>query len=162
MKANNIYDFSAKSISGEERFFADYKGKVLLIVNVASKCGFTAQYQGLETLFRTYKDRDFVVLGFPCNQFGSQEPGDEEEIQRFCRLNYQVDFPLFAKVDVNGENAHPLFAYLKSAQPGILGSEAIKWNFTKFLVGRDGSVMNRYAPTTTPESLEADIQAALG
>ena len=134
----------------------------MLIVNTASKCGFTPQYAGLETLYRKYAAQGFVVLGFPCNQFGAQEPGDMTEIQNFCSLTYDVTFPLFAKINVNGSDAAPLYQYLKSAAPGLLGSEAIKWNFTKFLVDRQGNVLERYAPTTTPESLESAIEEALG
>ncbi|MFZ5538802.1 MAG: glutathione peroxidase [Pseudomonadota bacterium] len=157
-----VYDFSAKTLDGKPKKLADFKGKVLLIVNTASRCGFTPQYKGLEALYRRFAKRGFVVLGFPCNQFGAQEPGSESEIAEFCETNYGVTFPLFAKVDVNGENAHPLFKYLTSAKPGLLGSEAIKWNFTKFLIGRDGKVIARYAPTTKPEDLAADIEKALG
>jgi glutathione peroxidase len=156
------FDFAATDIDGQPRPLADYAGKVLLIVNVASKCGFTPQYEGLESLWRAYRDRGLVVLGFPCDQFGHQEPGDEAEIKNFCSLNYDVDFPLFAKIDVNGGDAHPLYKWLKSEKGGFLGIDAIKWNFTKFLVGRDGRVIKRYAPTDTPESLEKDIEAALG
>src|SRR5690606_15072107 len=140
---------------------ADYQGKVLLIVNVASKCGFTPQYTGLEELYRKYRGQGLVVLGFPCNQFGSQEPGDEAEIRQFCSLNYDVSFPMFAKVDVNGDQAHPLFRFLKKEGRGVLGTEAIKWNFTKFLVDRDGQVVRRYAPTDTPERIEKDLAAVL-
>ncbi len=157
-----IYDFSARTIDGKTKKLADYKGKVLLIVNTASRCGFTPQYKGLEALHQRFAKRGFAVLGFPCNQFGAQEPGAESEIAAFCEMNYGVTFPLFAKVDVNGENAHPLFKYLTSAKPGLLGSEAIKWNFTKFLVGRDGKAIERYAPTTKPEDIAADIEKALG
>ncbi|MEW5879209.1 MAG: glutathione peroxidase [Pseudomonadota bacterium] len=157
-----VYDFSAKTLDGKPKKLADFKGKVLLIVNTASRCGFTPQYKGLEALYRRFAKRGFVVLGFPCNQFGAQEPGSESEIAEFCETNYGVTFPLFAKVDVNGENAHPLFKYLTSAKPGLLGSEAIKWNFTKFLIGRDGKVIARYAPTTKPEDIAADIEKALG
>ena len=138
-----------------------FRGKVLLIVNVASKCGFTPQYTGLESLWRTYRARGLVVMGFPCDQFGHQEPGDADEIRNFCSLSYEVSFPLFAKVDVNGANAHPLYVWLKQQKTGLLGS-AIKWNFTKFLVARDGRVLKRYAPTDKPESLVKDIEAALG
>ena len=134
---------------------------MLLIVNIASKCGFTPQYKGLEALYEKYKDRGFAVLGFPCNQFGEQEPGTEAEIAEFCELNYGVTFPMFSKIDVNGEDAHPLFKYLKSMKKGLLGSEAIKWNFTKFLVDKDGKVVERYAPTTKPEDLENDIERAM-
>jgi glutathione peroxidase len=156
-----IYDFSAKTIDGKSRKLSDYKGKVLLVVNTASQCGFTPQYKGLETLYKKYKDEGFAVLGFPSNQFGQQEPGADSEIAEFCEMNYGVSFPLFSKVDVNGDNAHGLFKYLTSAKKGLLGSEAIKWNFTKFLVGRDGAVIERYAPTTKPEELTAAIEKAL-
>jgi glutathione peroxidase len=156
-----IYDIPVQAANGEIKTLAEYRGQVMLIVNTASKCGFTPQYQGLEGLYRKYSSQGFVVLGFPCNQFGAQEPGDITEIQNFCSLTYDVTFPLFAKIDVNGSDASPLFQYLKSAAKGVLGSEAIKWNFTKFLVDRHGSVIARYAPTTTPESLERDIEAAL-
>ncbi len=157
----NVHDFSATSLTGEEISLALYRGKVLLIVNTASQCGFTSQYGGLEQLHRSLGPRGFLVLGFPCNQFGQQEPGNAEEIKSFCALNYDVTFPLFAKVDVNGEGAHPLYKYLKAAQTGLLGSEAIKWNFTKFLVNGAGDVVDRYAPTTKPEALRADIEALL-
>lgn len=156
-----IYDFSARTIDGVEQSLDIYKGKVLLIVNVASKCGFTPQYAGLEALFRQYADRDFVVLGFPCDQFGHQEPGDESEIKRFCSLQYNVTFPLFAKIEVNGAGAHPLYQFLKSSAAGMLGTEAIKWNFTKFLVGRVGKPVRRYAPTTTPEAIREDLAGFL-
>ena len=154
------FDFSATDIDGQPKALSDYKRKVLLVVNVASKCGFTPQYTGLEKLWKTYADKGLVVLGFPCDQFGHQEPGDEAEIRNFCSLTYDVDFPLFAKIDVNGKAAHPLYQWLKSEKGGLLGS-SIKWNFTKFLVGRDGKVLKRYAPTDTPESLVKDIEAAL-
>lgn len=154
--SNNIYDFKVKDINGSEISLAQFKGKVLLIVNVASKCGFTPQYKGLETLFEEFKG-EVQVLGFPCNQFGKQEPGDAEEIKNFCSLTYDVKFPLFEKIDVNGSDAHPLYRYLKSAKPGLLGSEAIKWNFTKFLVNRQGEVVKRYAPTDTPEAIKKDL-----
>jgi glutathione peroxidase len=157
----NVYDFKAKDIDGKERSLADYRGKALLIVNVASKCGFTPQYTGLEALHRKLADRGFAVLGFPCDQFGHQEPGDEAEIRNFCSLNYDVSFPLFAKIDVNGANAHPLYQHLKKEAKGVLGSEGIKWNFTKFLVDRDGKVVRRYAPTDKPESLEKDVAKLL-
>lgn len=153
----SIYDFSAKDIDGNEQKLDAYRGKTLLIVNVASKCGFTPQYEGLEALYRTFKGQGLVVLGFPCDQFGHQEPGDEAEIRNFCSLNYDVTFPMFAKIDVNGSNTHPLYKYLKHEAKGLLGSEAIKWNFTKFLVDRDGKVVNRYAPNDTPESIGKDI-----
>jgi glutathione peroxidase len=156
-----VYEFSARTIDGKSRKLADYKGKVLLVVNTASQCGFTPQYKGLEAIYRQFKDRGFAVLGFPSNQFGQQEPGSDTEIAEFCEMNYGVSFPLFSKVDVNGEGAHPLFKFLTSAKPGVLGSEAIKWNFTKFLVGKDGQVIARYAPTTKPEDIAADIEKAL-
>jgi glutathione peroxidase len=157
-----VYDFSAKTIDGKSKKLADFKGKVLLIVNTASHCGFTPQYKGLEALHQRFAKRGFAVLGFPCNQFGAQEPGPESEIAEFCEMNYGVTFPLFAKVDVNGDSAHPLYRHLTSAKPGLLGSEAIKWNFTKFLIGKDGKVIERYAPTTKPEEIAADIEKALG
>jgi len=156
-----VYDFSAKTIDGEEQPLEAYRGRLLLIVNVASQCGFTPQYAGLEALYRKHRERGFVVLGFPCDQFGHQEPGDEAEIRQFCSLNYDVTFPLFAKIDVNGAGAHPLYAFLKREAKGLLGSESIKWNFTKFLVGRDGRVVRRYAPTDTPESIDADVAGLL-
>ena len=156
-----VYDFSAKTIDGKPRKLADYKGKVLLVVNTASKCGFTPQYKGLEELYKKYKDKGFAVLGFPSNQFGQQEPGPESEIAEFCEMNYGVTFPMFAKIDVNGDDAHPLFKYLTTTKKGLLGSEGIKWNFTKFLVGKDGNVVERYAPTTKPEDLEKDVERAL-
>ena len=152
-----IYDFEVTGIDGVRQTLESYRGKVLLIVNVASKCGFTPQYGGLEELFRRHQDEGFAVLGFPCDQFGHQEPGNEEEIRNFCSLTYQVSFPMFAKIEVNGDQAHPLYQFLKSAQKGFLGSEAIKWNFTKFLVDRKGAVVQRYAPTATPESIEKDL-----
>ncbi|MFN3903307.1 glutathione peroxidase [Rehaibacterium terrae] len=158
---NTVYDFSAIDIDGRERSLKEFEGKVLLIVNVASKCGFTPQYAGLESLWRKYREQGLVVLGFPCDQFGHQEPGDEEEIRNFCQLNYDVSFPLFAKIEVNGDGAHPLWRWLKREQPGLLGSEAIKWNFTKFLVDRNGRVVKRYAPTDTPEKIEKDLPAVL-
>jgi glutathione peroxidase len=156
-----IYTFKIKTIQGEETTLNPMKGKVLLIVNVASKCGFTPQYQGLEKLQKDLSPKGFSVLGFPCNQFGAQEPGDEKEIQSFCKLTYDVSFPMFAKVDVNGTDAHPLWEHLKSAQKGILGTEGIKWNFTKFLIGKDGTVLKRYAPQDTPEKIRTDIEQAL-
>jgi glutathione peroxidase len=156
-----VYDFSAKTIDGKSRKLSDYKGKVLLVVNTASKCGFTPQYKGLEALYAKYKSKGLVVLGFPSNQFGQQEPGPDDEIAEFCEMNFGVTFPLFSKVDVNGDAAHPLFKYLTSTKKGLLGSEAIKWNFTKFLIGRDGNVVERYAPTTKPEDLEKDVERAL-
>ncbi len=157
----SVYDFTAETIDGQPAPLADYQGKVLLIVNTASKCGFTRQYAGLEELYRKYRDRGFVVLGFPCNQFGAQEPGDEEEIKSFCSLTYDVDFPLMRKIDVNGPAAHPLYVFLKEQKKGLLGTEGIKWNFTKFLVDRSGKVVDRYAPTDEPKSLEGAIEALL-
>ena len=158
----SAYDFEAVDIDGKTVSLSDYRGKALLIVNVASKCGFTPQYTGLEKLWQDYRERGLVVLGFPCDQFGNQEPGNEEEIKNFCSLTYEVDFPLFAKVDVNGAQAHPLWKWLKKEKGGLLGIDAIKWNFTKFLVGRDGKPIKRYAPTDKPESLVDDIESALG
>lgn len=157
----SIYEIPVQTSGGETKALGEYEGQVMLIVNTASKCGFTPQYKGLEALYRKYASQGFVVLGFPCNQFGAQEPGDITEIQNFCSLTYDVTFPLFAKIDVNGPDAAPLFQYLKRAAKGVLGSEGIKWNFTKFLVDRHGRVLERYAPTTTPESLEKDVEAAL-
>ena len=158
----NAFEFSAVDIDGNLQPLSQYADKVLLVVNVASQCGFTPQYTGLERLWRNYRERGLVVLGFPCDQFGHQEPGDESEIRNFCSLNYEVDFPLFAKVDVNGDQAHPLWRWLKEQKSGLLGIDAIKWNFTKFLIGRDGRVVARYAPVDKPESIAADIEAALG
>lgn len=157
----SVYDFSAKTIDGKDQSLSAYRDKALLVVNVASKCGFTPQYAGLEKLYEQYKDRGLVVLGFPSNQFGAQEPGPDDEIAEFCQVNYGVSFPMFSKVDVNGADAHPLFKHLTSAKKGLLGFEAIKWNFTKFLVGKDGEVIERYAPTTTPEAIAKDIEKAL-
>ena len=156
------YDFSAIDIDGHDKSLTDYSGKVLLVVNVASKCGFTPQYTGLQSLWEKYRERGLVVLGFPSDQFGHQEPGDESEIKNFCSLTYDIDFPMFSKVDVNGGNAHPLWKWLKDEKSGLLGIGAIKWNFSKFLVGRDGKVIKRYAPTDKPESMAKDIEAALG
>ena len=156
----SVHDFTAKSLSGEDVPLADYRGKVLLIVNTASKCGFTPQYAGLEKLHEELSPRGFAVLGFPCNQFGQQEPGDAQEIQKFCSLSYNVTFPMFAKIDVNGANAQQA-RFLKSEKSGLLGIEAIKWNFSKFLVDQEGRVVERYAPTTTPASLKGDIEALL-
>ncbi len=161
MPETTVYDFSARDIEGREQSLGEYRGKVLLIVNVASECGFTPQYAGLEALQRKYAERGFAVLGFPCNQFGAQEPEGEDQIRQFCESRYDVTFPLFAKIDVNGARAHPLYAYLKSAEPGLLGSEAVKWNFTKFLVGTNGRVVKRYAPTTKPETIQGDIEIEL-
>lgn len=158
---DKIYDFKVKTIQGEETTLAEYKGKVLLIVNVASKCGYTPQYDGLETLYTQYKNKGLVVLGFPCNQFGSQEPGSETEIQNFCRVNFGVTFPMFSKINVNGEETHPLYRYLKSEQTGILGTEAIKWNFTKFLVDREGNVVERFGSSTKPSELKDKIERLL-
>lgn len=155
------FDFSARSLDGRDVSLADFRGKALLIVNTASKCGFTPQYAGLQRLHDELGPRGFAVLGFPCNQFGQQEPGDADEIRNFCSLTYDVSFPMFARIDVNGDDAHPLFKHLKAEMPGLLGSEAIKWNFTKFLVDRNGRVVERYAPTTKPEALRADIEALL-
>ena len=157
----SIQDFEAVDITGKTVRLADQTGKLLLIVNTASQCGFTPQFAGLEKLWETYQDRGLVVMGFPSNEFGRQDPGSNDEIASFCQLNYGVSFPMMAKVDVNGGDAHPLFQWLKTEAPGLLGSKAIKWNFTKFLVGRDGQVIKRYAPQDKPESLAADIEAAL-
>lgn len=156
-----IYDFKAKTIDGREQSLADFRGQTLLIVNTASGCGFTPQYKGLEQLYETYKDRKFNVLGFPCNQFGSQENGSEADIKSFCEMNYGVKFPLFAKIDVKGPKAHPLYQYLVKEKPGLLGFKDIKWNFTKFLVDKDGKVVRRYAPTVKPEAITADIEKLL-
>ena len=156
----NIYDFKVRSAKGEDVSMADYKGKVLLIVNTATGCGFTPQYEGLQKLYDKYRDKGLEILDFPCNQFGHQAPGTEEEIQEFCTLKYKTTFPLFAKVEVNGKNEEPLFRYLKSQECGFLGDD-IKWNFTKFLVSREGTVVGRYAPITKPESIEGDIQKLL-
>jgi glutathione peroxidase len=155
-----LQDFSATGIDGRDIDLSEFAGRVVLVVNTASKCGFTPQYAGLQSLFEQYGDRDFTVLGFPCDQFGHQEPGDEAEIAGFCELNYGVGFPMFSKVDVNGDAAHPLFQWLRSEKGGVLG-DRIKWNFTKFLVGRDGQVIRRYPPTTKPEALADDIEKAL-
>jgi glutathione peroxidase len=152
-----MYEFDVTTIEGHPKSMGDYRGKVLLVVNVASQCGYTPQYAGLERLYRKYKDSGLVVLGFPCDQFGHQEPGTEHEIQAFCSLQYDVTFPMFRKVNVNGDDAHPLFKYLKSQKKGILGSEAIKWNFTKFLVGADGAVLKRYGSSDTPDQIETAI-----
>jgi glutathione peroxidase len=157
-----VYDIVATTIDGRQQSLGDYAGKVLLVVNVASRCGFTPQYAGLEALYRRFAEKGMVVLGFPCNQFGAQEPSSEAEIAKFCSANYDVSFPMFAKIEVNGENAHPLYRFLKHAAPGILGSEAIKWNFTKFLVDREGQVVKRYAPNDTPQTIGKDIEALLG
>ena len=158
----NLYEIPVKDIEGRTRTLAEHRDRVLLIVNVASKCGFTPQYEGLEALYRKHRERGLTVLGFPCDQFMHQEPGSEAEIRSFCSSTYDVSFPLFSKIDVNGANAHPLYQKLKSEQPGLLGTQAIKWNFTKFLVSRDGKVARRYGPTTTPEQIESDVVALLG
>jgi len=158
---STAFDFSATDIDGNPLDFSTYKGNVLLVVNTASKCGFTPQYTGLEELWRKHKEQGFMVLGFPCDQFGHQEPGNEDEIRNFCSLSYDVSFPMFSKVDVNGDGAHPLYQWLKKEKPGLLGIGAVKWNFTKFLIGRDGKVVKRYAPTDKPESIEKDIIKAL-
>ena len=157
----NIYQFEAELLDGKKKALADYKGKVMLIVNTASKCGFTPQFAGLEKLYEKYKPQGLEILGFPCNQFGGQDPGTNKEIGAFCQRNYGVNFPMFAKVDVKGPEAHAIFRFLTREAKGILGSQNIKWNFTKFLVGRNGEVLGRYAPTTKPEALEADIEKAL-
>jgi glutathione peroxidase len=157
----SIYDFKVKTIDNEEITLNKYKNKVLLIVNVASKCGYTYQYEGLEELYKKYKDKGLSILGFPCNQFLSQEPGTEEEIKSFCSLTYGVTFDMFSKIDVNGENTHPLYRYLKEQQSGILGSSVIKWNFTKFLVDKNGKVIRRYSPSTEPKEIEKDIKNIL-
>ncbi len=157
----NAYDFTAQTLDGKPAPLGDYRGDVLLIVNTASKCGFTPQYAGLEELWRKYKDKGLTILGFPCNQFGGQEPGNAEEIASFCSLTYEVSFPMMAKIEVNGGGADPLYAWLKHEKKGLLGSEAIKWNFTKFLIGRDGEVVARFAPNTEPKALESAIEAAL-
>jgi glutathione peroxidase len=156
-----VFDFEARGMDGVTRALAEHAGKVLLIVNVASRCGFTPQYAGLERLWRDYRDKGLVILGFPCNQFAKQEPGAEAEIAAFCSTKYDVSFPLLAKIEVNGANAHPLFRFLKRKAPGLFGTEAIKWNFTKFLVGRDGETVKRYAPTDAPSALAGDIESAL-
>lgn len=161
MSAQTVYDFKTHSLSGASVDLAQYRGKVLLIVNTASKCGFTPQYEGLEAVYRQFREQGVEVLGFPCNQFGRQEPGDAEAIGAFCEKNYAVTFPLFAKIDVNGDHADPLYQYLKQAAPGLLGSETIKWNFTKFLIRKNGSVYKRYAPQTKPEELISDIKKLL-
>ncbi|MGE6915556.1 glutathione peroxidase [Achromobacter kerstersii] len=158
---STIFDFSARDINGAEQSLNTYRGRVLLVVNVASKCGFTPQYAGLEELYRSLRDDGLTVLGFPCDQFGHQEPGDESEIRNFCATQYDVTFPMYAKINVNGADAHPLYRWLKGEKPGVFGTEGIKWNFTKFLVGRDGQVIKRYAPTDTPAGLKDDIVRAL-
>jgi glutathione peroxidase len=159
---STAYDFSAKTIDGDEQSLGAYQGKAMLVVNVASKCGFTPQYTGLEKLYKKYGKDGLVVLGFPCDQFGHQEPGDEEEIKNFCSLTYDVSFPMYAKVDVNGAKAHPFWQWLKKEKGGLLGMDGIKWNFTKFLIDKHGNVIKRYAPTDTPEKIEKDLAAVLG
>ena len=157
----SVYDFGAQRLDGQAVQLADYRGQVLLIVNTASKCGFTPQYEGLEALYRKHKDKGFAILGFPCNQFGAQEPGDAAEIANFCSLTYDVSFPMFGKIEVNGPKTDPLYAFLKHEKKGLLGSEGIKWNFTKFLIGRDGKPVDRFAPTVTPQALENAVEALL-
>ena len=161
MSNSKIYSIEVKQIDGKFTTLDPYRGKVLLIVNVASKCGLTPQYEGLETLYNKYQNNGLVVLGFPCNQFGGQEPADEKEIQSFCEMNYKITFPLFAKIEVNGKNTHPLYQFLKHEKKGILGTEQIKWNFTKFLIGRDGQVIKRFSPHEKPVKLSSRIEAAL-
>ncbi len=158
----NVFDLAVTTIDGRQQTLTEYHGQVLLIVNVASQCGFTPQYAGLEELYRKFKPSGFAVLGFPCDQFGHQEPGSEAEIQQFCSTKYNVSFPLFAKIKVNGPDTHPLYEFLKSEKSGILGTEAIKWNFTKFLIDREGNVVKRYAPTTTPDKIAVDLEPLLG
>jgi glutathione peroxidase len=161
MAATSVYDFEAVSIDGKPAHLSTQRGKVMLIVNTASACGFTPQFAGLETLWKAYRDRGLVVLGFPSNEFGAQDPGSNDQIASFCELNYGVSFPMMGKVQVNGSEAHPLWKWLTAEAPGLLGSKSVKWNFTKFLVGKDGRVIKRYAPTDTPESITKDIEAAL-
>jgi glutathione peroxidase len=161
MAMTSIYDFSAKTLQGKDVPLAEYRGKAMLIVNTASKCGFTPQYEGLEKLYKAHQADGLVILGFPCNQFGAQEPGSAEEIGAFCEVNYGVSFPMFAKIDVNGASAHPLYEFLKREKPGVLGTKNIKWNFTKFLVDRAGEVVGRFAPTTKPEDIDAAIAKVL-
>jgi glutathione peroxidase len=157
----SFYEFTAPLLDGTPKAMADYQGKVVLVVNVASKCGYTPQYEGLEALWRKYQDKGLVILGFPCNQFGEQEPGSASDIAQFCSTTYDVSFPIFGKIDVNGDHAHPLYEYLKHAAKGVLGTESVKWNFTKFLVDRQGKVVHRFAPETTPEALEGDVAKLL-
>jgi len=159
--SDTVYGFSCQTNNGQSKSLEDYKGKVLLVVNTASKCGFTPQFEGLEKMYEQYKDKGLEILGFPCNQFGKQDPGSNEEIMEFCQLNYGVSFPMFAKVEVNGDAADPLFKYLKKEAPGLLGTEKIKWNFTKFLIDADGNVVKRYAPKDTPQAIAGDIEALL-
>ena len=158
---SSIYDFETATMQGQQGTLEQHKGKVLLIVNTASKCGFTPQFEGLEKLYGKYREQGLEILGFPCNQFGKQDPGSDGEIQEFCQMNYGVSFPMHSKIDVNGDSAHPLFQHLKAKAPGLLGSKNIKWNFTKFLIGRDGKVIDRFAPATAPEKLTDAIEAAL-
>ncbi len=158
---SNVYQFEANSLSGQPQPLDNFRGKVLLVVNTASECGFTPQYAGLQTLQESYQARGFDVLGFPCNQFGKQEPGDADQIGAFCESRFHVTFPMFEKIDVNGTDAHPLYKWLTSEKPGLLGTQAIKWNFTKFLLRRDGTIFKRYAPTTKPEEIRADIESLL-
>lgn len=158
---HSIFDFDITLNNGNDLSLSEQKDKVTLIVNTASKCGFTPQYKGLEALYQKYKDKGLAIIGFPCNQFGGQEPGSNEDISQFCEMNFGVTFPLSQKIDVNGDNAHPLFVYLKSEKPGVLGSTRIKWNFTKFLVNKEGQVIKRYSPTAKPQDLERDIEALL-
>ena len=158
---SEFYQFSAEDFKGENIEMSAYKGKVLLVVNTASACGFTPQYEGLQKIYKEYQDKGFEILAFPCNQFGQQEKGSNDEIKSFCDLNFNITFPLFSKIDVNGDQTHPLFVHLKQEAPGILGTKKIKWNFTKFLIGKDGQVVKRYAPTTKPQAIEADIKAQL-
>jgi len=157
----DLYNFNVVTVTGQEQSMSIYKGKVLLIVNVASECGFTPQYEGLQKLYESYNDQGFEVLGFPCNQFGGQEPGTPKQIQNFCKVNFGVTFPLFAKIDVNGENAHPLYVYLKDKAPGLMGTKSIKWNFTKFLIDKEGNVIKRYGSSTKPEKITKDIEELL-
>ncbi len=159
--ADSVYDFTATTIMGQPKALADYRGEVLLIVNTASKCGFTPQYEGLQDLYNSYHDRGFEVLGFPCNQFGHQEPGSAEQIQQFCQVNYGVTFPMFDKIDVNGADTHPLYVYLKEEAPGVLGIKTIKWNFEKFLVSKEGKVLKRFASNVTPKEIAPQIEALL-
>jgi glutathione peroxidase len=158
---SKIYDIPFKAADGSETSLKPYQGKAILIVNVASKCGFTPQYDGLEKLYEQYKDKGLMVVGFPCNQFGAQEPGSDQEIQSFCKMNYGVTFPVAGTIDVNGDNTHPLYQFLKKEEPGVLGTEGIKWNFTKFLVGKDGKVLKRFAPQTKPEELGPELEKVL-
>ncbi len=159
--SSNVFDFSCSTSSGDERSLADYRGKVLLVVNTASKCGFTPQFAGLEEMYEKYRERGLEILGFPCNQFGKQDPGSNEEITEFCQLNYGVSFPMFGKIEVNGRGADPLYQHLKKAAPGALGTRGIKWNFTKFLINRDGEVLKRFSPATTPAQIEKEIEQLL-